>query len=254
MHICRLPDEVLTEIFSNLSLAFNLRKVCLVCKRWHYLCKDLLPWCFVEIGRGIFLQKKDIVTIASHSKHIRKCFLNNSLEMYSPLDSFTYVMEKFFKAPKLQELNLSYCNITSLEFLQWSPNLHTLILRCCKALSSCSVLCIDKFVTENLVLLDISYISMEEEDLYIIEQVISKLPHLMELYAYGFPISVCSVSRILDKYAFDKLQVLGATCEHGHRIWEYTNYVVGSYPCFQLQTNEFEDDISSIVPYPSGSD
>lgn len=84
------------------------------------------------------------------------------------------------------------------------------------------------------------------------ESIVLSLPDLEELFAYNFAIFVDSLRRVLKACAFDKLQVIGAHCERGHRPWEYVGLIVGSYPDFVLILKEFEDNVST-VSYPSGS-
>lgn len=100
----------------------------------------------------------------------------------------------------------------------------TLILRKCLAISSLDVLSLKN---HRLKVLDISYCVSEEG---ILESIVLSLPDLEELFAYNFAIFVDSLRRVLKACAFDKLQVIGAHCERGHRPWEYVGLIVGSYP------------------------
>lgn len=247
-----LPDEILCKIFFWFPLSFCLKTVSKVCKNWHCICSALLPWKCVQIGEGNFLRnEKTLLKIVKHSSQFNLFDLSNTLEMYMPINGFTFIVEKYFNAPKLQELNLSYTNISTLHFLKFSPFLNTLILRKCFALPSFSLLSINQCVTENLMVFDISYCILKEGTA--LEQIVWKLPQFLEFYAYGIPISQASLMRILEARAFNKLQVFGAHCEPGHRKWEYVVLIVSRYPDFVLKLNEFEDDTSSIVSYPSGS-
>lgn len=204
----------------------------------------------MELGKGTMLyDEHKFSDIVKHSRQFKTFRFGNSLELSMPINGLRFILDEYFRSPKLQELDMSYTNISSLDFLKWSPLLKTLILRKCLAISSIDVLSL-KNHNLSLKVLDISYCVLEEG---IIESVVMSLPNLEELYAYNFAISVDSLSRVLQARAFDKLQVLEAHCEYGHRPWEYASLIVGSYPDFVLTLKEFEDNLST-VSYPSGSD
>lgn len=81
--------------------------------------------------------------------------------------------------------------------------MNPLILRSCFALPTFSLLSINQYVTENLMVLDISYCILKEGTT--LEQIVWELPQLLEFYAYDILISRASLMRILEARAFDKL-------------------------------------------------
>jgi hypothetical protein len=171
--------------------------------------------------------------------------------MYMPINGFTNIVNNVFRAPKLQELDISFTSISNLDFLEWCPELKKLILKGCVALISNDV-SLNRYV-KQLRVLDISNCLFMRPTIEL-ETIVMGLPQLQEFYAYEMPITLPSLSRILHARAFNNLQVLGGNCDHGHRRWEYVSLIVGSYPDFVLILKEFEDDLSSVVSYPSGSD
>jgi len=250
MIILDLPDEIICKILSYFPLSFCLQSLSKVCKSWQFLCNSILPWTDIQLGEGNFIHDEEtIYKIVKHSRDFKTFNLSNNLEMYMPINGLTLIVNNFFHAPKLQELNLSYTNISSLDFLKWSPLLQTLILKHCLQIPTSTLLTLSNYVPQ-LSILDISYCQLMST----LEPIVMGLPQLQEVYAYDIPISQSSLSRILQACAFDKLQVLGAHCEPGRRTWEYVHLIVVRYPDFVLKLKEYEDDISSVVSYPSGSD
>lgn len=244
-----LPKEIICKILSYLPLRcclYNLRRVC---RSLNVICNSCLPWTDVELGKGTMLYDENkFYDIVKHSRHFKTFRFCNTLEFNMPINGLSFILDSHFRSPMLQELDMSYTNISSLYFLKWSPLLKILILRKCLALSSIDDLILS-LKTHQLKVLDISYCQSEGT----LESIALNLPYLEELYAYNYQISVESLMTVLKACAFNKLQLLGAHCEYGHRPWEYLCSIVDSYPDFVLIMKEFEDNFST-VSYPSGSD
>lgn len=135
MKITDLPESIIIEILKYLDLFTLLQTVNRTCQQFYHIVKNTsILWRNFEFEIPLSLTSDDVTEIFRHSICFRKFLLTpESLSCRTDfLDSIFF--QGFQKSKHLTSLNLTDSKLSTLSFLQFTPNLEILNLSGCRNL------------------------------------------------------------------------------------------------------------------------
>lgn len=102
-----IPDSILVDIFSYLTVRELVRSVSTVCRRWRRLCYDSSLWREIttdDFASSIHVRDETIVTLIRHGKTIKKLSLRGCYQI-----SNRVLKEVAINGTRLQHLDLENC-------------------------------------------------------------------------------------------------------------------------------------------------